>query len=59
MTNFNDIANKAVAYALENKDGLVFEGTLDECFERMVNLYGDANVAAMVQDGVKIKRVGS
>ncbi len=56
MVDFNKIVDKAVPYMLVDGLGHIHKvGTHEECFEVMVNIYGDASAKALVDSGVQIK----
>lgn len=58
MFDFNALIAKAVSYELIDSEGeALFRGTADECFTALTNIYGDATVADLIKQGVKIQPV--
>lgn len=44
-------------YELQERATILRIGTLDECFETMVNIFGNANIRDLQLKGIRIVRV--
>ena len=41
----------------DNKDGLLFDGTFNECWNHLITNYQQYTVAMLERDGICIKRI--